>query len=85
MEDNGIFYPEKGDIVNIFGRTLLVLSEYEWNKDNSAMFAVQMIDGKPDLVTTGVVTFQRKYPKFVDKADNKIVLELSKGIIAILQ
>ena len=83
-EDDGVFYPEHGDIVALFGKEFLVLSESRWNSDNSAFFGVETVDGKPDVLTAGIRTFQRKYPCFVKKADGALVKKIAdeiKGMI----
>ena len=78
--DGEVEYPNKGEIVLFLGKTYLVLSESNWNAENSAFFCVEMKDGKCDILTAGVRMIQRKFPKFVEKANLKLVNEISNQI-----
>ena len=84
-EEDGKFYPERGDIVSISGKTLLVLSKEKSNRKNNSFLGIGYEDGKADISTLTSVTYSRNMPEVTGKADEETVKEVLNLVKALLK
>ena len=84
-EEDGKFYPERGDIVSISGKTLLVLSKEKSNRKNNSFLGIGYEDGKADISTVTSVTYSRNMPEVTGKADEETVKEVLSMVKALLK
>lgn len=71
--DDGRFHPERGDIVTIHGRTVLVLSAGRRNRETGSVTAFDMRDGGADYNTLSTIRYVRSVPELVGRADSPVV------------
>lgn len=84
LDDDGRFYPERGDIVAIQGRTVLVLSTEKRNREMSSITAFDMKGSEVDYNTLRTIHYVRTVPELVEKADSALVekaLDEARGIL----
>ena len=84
-EEDGKFYPDRGDIVSISGKTMLVLSKEKNNRKNDSFLGICLIDGKTDISTVLSVTYSRTMPEVTGKADDEMVKDALNQIKALLK
>ena len=73
LEDDGRFYPERGDIVSIQRKTAIVLSTAERNQKMSSVTVFEMKDGKTDFNTLSTIRYVRAVPALVGKAEGAVI------------
>lgn len=78
--EDGKFYPERGDIVSIYGKTMLVLTKSSANKESHSFTGVCLTDGIADLTTLAAVTYTRVNPELIGKAEMDTVSEVLKQV-----
>ena len=71
--DDGKFYPDRGDIVSLSGKTILVLTKEKHNRATHSLTGVCLVDGKPDITTLETITYVRIIPELVEKASANVV------------
>lgn len=84
LNDDGRFYPERGDIVAIRGKTVLVLSTEKRNRAMSSITAFDIKSNKVDYNTLCTIHYVRTVPKLVEKATSDLVekaLNEARGIL----
>ena len=85
MTDDGKFYPDRGDIVSLSGKTILVLTKEKQNRITHSLTGVCLIDGKPDLSTLATMTYIRIMPELLKKADNEMLDSVMKEVKALFK
>ena len=48
--DDGKFYPDRGDIVQLSGKTILVLTKEKHNRETHSLTGVTLVDGQPGIL-----------------------------------
>lgn len=85
VNDDGRFYPERGDIIAIQGRTVLVLSTKQRNREMSSMTALDIKDGEVDYNTLCTIRYVRSMPELVEKAEALVIEKALKEVGRILE
>lgn len=89
---DGMFYPERGDIVSLSGKNILVLSKEKDNKANKCFVGVviereadsgiavkgETVEGFVSISGMSSFTYMRRNPESVDKADSETVSVILK-------
>lgn len=89
---DGLFYPERGDIVSLSGKNILVLSKNKDNSQNGCFVGVVVTDNSADSISIkgekidGFVairdmssfTYARRNPVLVDKVDSEKMKDVLK-------
>lgn len=83
--DDGKFYPDRGDIVSLFGKTILVLSKEKQNRLTHSLTGVTLVEGKPDLLSLATVTYVRNIPELLEKASDELLEGVLKEIKALFR
>lgn len=78
--EDGKFYPERGDIVSIYGKTMLVLTKVSANRESHSFTGVCFVDGAADLTTLAAVTYSRANPELIGQAEKDTVTEVLKQV-----
>lgn len=73
ITDDGRFYPERGDIVTVQGRTVLVISTEMRNRKMSSITVFNTKNGEIDCNTLATIHYGRTAPMLVGKADSALV------------
>ena len=76
IKDDGKFYPERGDVVSISGKTMLVLTKQKQNRETHSFVGVTYENGTADLLTLTTVTYVRNIPELIEKADEEMVKDI---------
>ncbi len=71
--DDGKFYPDRGDIVSISGKTILVLTKEKHNRETHSLTGVTLVDGQPDFASLSTITYVRNIPELIEKASVELV------------
>ena len=80
VSDDGKFYPDRGDIVQISGKTVLVLTKEKHNRETHSLTGVTLVDGKPDITTLSTITYVRVIPELVEKSSRELLDEVLKEV-----
>ena len=75
------YVPEKGDIIRLSGKSWLVLSNKDFNKQNSAVFCVKLIEDSDskqiedqiDKLGFTTLSYSRIHPEFVNKIELSVI------------
>lgn len=78
--DDGNFYPDRGDVVLLSGKTILVLTKEKQNKLTHSLTGVCLVDGKADLSTLATVTYVRSVPELIEKVDEEYLNDILKQV-----
>jgi len=78
--DDGKFYPDRGDIVSLSGKTILVLTKEKQNRLTHSLTGICLVDGKPDLLTLATITYTRIIPELLEKADSDLLENVLKDV-----
>lgn len=84
-EDSEKFFPDRGDIVSVSGKSMLVLSKVKTNKKNNMFLGVCFADGKADLSTFASLTYAWKVPEITGKVDEETVKSVLKEVRDLLK
>ena len=90
------YIPERGDIVSISGKKVLVLSKQEYNIENKAIMCIYIeecckngmkienseISGEINLLSLTTITYSRIMPKFIVKLDDKLVQNVLDKVVS---
>ena len=90
------YIPERGDVVSISGKKVLVLSKQEYNIENKAIMCIYIeesskngmkfdnseISGEINLLSLTTITYSRIMPKFIVKLDDKLVLNVLDKVVS---
>lgn len=90
--DDGMFYPERGDIVTLSGKNILVLSSNNNNvlnacfvgvilddeSDGSVFVKGKNIEGYASIRNMSSFTYARRNPELIDKANEETVIAVLK-------
>ena len=79
-KEDGKFYPERGDVVAISGKTMLVLTKEKSNRETHSFTGVCVQDEEVDLNTLETITYSRINPEFIKKASGELVSDTLKKI-----
>lgn len=92
------YIPERGDVVSISGKKVLVLSKQEYNIENKAIMCMHIeesckngmkfenseISGEINLLSLTTITYSRIMPKFIVKLDDEQVKNVLSKVISYL-
>ena len=90
------YIPERGDVVSISGKKVLVLSKQEYNIENKAIMCIYIeesckngtkfenseISGEINLLSLTTITYSRIMPKFIVKLDDKLVQNVLDKVVS---
>jgi hypothetical protein len=90
------YIPERGDVVSISGKNVLVLSKQEYNIENKAIMCICIeesckngmkfenseISGEINLLSLTTITYSRIMPKFIVKLDDKLVQNVLDKVVS---
>lgn len=90
------YIPERGDVVSIYGKKVLVLSKQEYNIKNKAIMCTYIeesckngmkienseISGEINLLSLTTITYSRIMPKFIVKLDDKLVQNVLDKVVS---
>lgn len=85
LTDDGLFYPERGDIVTVQGRTVLVISTERRNREKSSVTAFDIRNGDLDCNSLATIHYRRTSPTLVGKAAPALIEEAMREIGKILE
>lgn len=85
LSDDGKFYPERGDVVSISGKTMLVLSRYEQNKTNHSFTGIGYENDDIDFNSFETITYVRNIPKLVKKAETGVLEQVLQQVRKIFE
>ncbi|MCQ2242530.1 hypothetical protein [Treponema sp.] len=85
VNEDGKFYPDRGDIVSISGKTMLVLSKEKINRKNKLFIGVEIENNVLNLQTMTTVTYIRSNPELIGKAEADFVENALKDVKALLK
>lgn len=85
LTDDGLFYPERGDIVTVQGRTVLVISTEKRNREMSSVTVFDIKNGEIDCNTLATIHYARTVPMLVGKADSVLVEKAIQEVRKILE
>ena len=85
VSDDGKFYPDRGDIVQISGKTILVLTKEKHNRQTHSLTGVCLVDGKADITSLATITYVRTIPELVEKADKELTDNVIKDVRALFK
>lgn len=85
QNDDGKFYPERGQIVSIFGKTMLVLSKKKYNLEKHLFVGVPYNEGECDVSGLETVTYARSNPELLGKCEEDILDEVLKTVRSIFR
>lgn len=80
VSDDGKFYPDRGDIVQLSGKTILVLTKERHNRETHSLTGVCLVDGQPDITSLSTITYVRVIPELVEKGSRALVDEVLKEV-----
>lgn len=80
VSDDGKFYPNRGDIVQLSGKTILVLTKEKHNRETHSLTGVCLVDGQPDITSLSTITYVRVIPELVEKGSRELVDEVLKKV-----
>ena len=80
VSDDGKFYPDRGDIVQISGKTILVLTKEKHNRQTHSLTGVCLVDGKADITSLATITYVRTIPELVEKGSRELVDDVIKEV-----
>lgn len=83
--DDGKFYPDRGDIVQLSGKTILVLTKEKHNRATHSLTGVCLEDGQPDINTLSTIVYVRNIPELVEKGSREFVDEVLKEVKALFR
>lgn len=78
--EDGKFYPDRGDIVSISGKTMLVLTKEKSNRETHSFTGVCVQNDEVDLNTLETVTYSRINPEFIKKGSGDLVSDTLKKV-----
>lgn len=78
--DDGKFYPDRGDIVQISGKTILVLTKEKHNRATHSLTGVCLVDGQPDITSLSTIKYVRVIPELVEKGSRELVDSVLKEV-----
>ena len=90
------YIPERGDVVSISGKKVLVLSKQEYNIENKGIMCIYIeescktgmkfenseISGEINLLSLTTITYSRIMPKFIVKLDDKLVQNVLDKVVS---
>ena len=85
VSDDGKFYPDRGDIVQISGKTILVLTKEKHNRQTHSLTGVCLVDGKADITSLATITYVRTIPELVEKGSRELVDDVLKEVKALFR
>ena len=71
--DDGKFYPDRGDIVQLSGKTILVLTKEKHNRTTHSLTGVCLENGLPDITSLSTIIYVRNIPELVEKGNPELV------------
>ena len=91
---DGFFYPERGDIVSLSGKNILVLSKNKDNSQNACFIGAVLesesdgavhvkgdtVEGYVSVRNMSSFTYSRRNPVLVDKVDDETVSSVLKMV-----
>ena len=91
-----VYVPERGDVVSISGKKVLVLSKQEYNIENKAIMCIYIeesckngmkienseISGEINLLSLTTITYSRIVPKFIVKLNDKLVQNVLDKVVS---
>ena len=91
---DGFFYPDRGDIVSLSGKNILVLSKNKDNSQNACFIGAvlesesdgavhvkaETVEGYVSVRNMSSFTYARRNPVLVDKADDETVSSVLKMV-----
>lgn len=80
VSDDGKFYPNRGDIVQLSGKTILVLTKEKHNRETHSLTGGCLVDGQPDITSLSTITYVRVIPELVEKGSRELVDEVLKEV-----
>ena len=80
VSDDGKFYPDRGDIVQLSGKTILVLTKEKHNRETHSLTGVTLVDGQPDITSLATITYVRVIPELVEKSSRELVDNVIKEV-----
>ena len=80
VSDDGKFYPDRGDIVQLSGKTILVLTKEKHNRETHSLTGVTLVDGQPDITSLATITYVRVIPELVEKSSRELLDEVMKAV-----
>ena len=78
--DDGKFYPDRGDIVQLSGKTILVLTKEKHNRATHSLTGVCLENGLPDITSLSSIKYVRIMPELVKKADSELLDNVLKQV-----
>lgn len=78
--DDGKFYPDRGDIVQLSGKTILVLTKEKHNRATHSLTGVCLVDVQPDITSLSTITYVRNIPELVEKGSRELVDAVLKEV-----
>ena len=78
--DDGKFYPDRGDIVLLSGKTILVLTKEKHNRATHSLTGVCLENGLPDITSLSSIKYVRIMPELVKKADSELLDNILKQV-----
>lgn len=80
VSDDGKFYPNRGDIVQLSGKTILVLTKKKHNRTTHSLTGVCLENGQPDITSLSSIKYVRIMPELVKKADSELLDNILKQV-----
>ena len=80
VSDDGKFYPDRWDIVQISGKTILVLTKEKHNRETHSLTGVTLVAGQPDITSLATITYVRVIPEPVEKSSRELLDEVLKKV-----
>ena len=78
--DDGKFYPDRGGIVQISGKTILVLTKEKHNRTTHSLTGVCLENGQPNITSLSSIKYVRIMPELVKKADSELLDNILKQV-----
>ena len=78
--DDGKVYPDRGDIVQLSGKTILVLTKDKHNRATHSLTGVCLENGLPDITSLSSIKYVRIMPELVKKADSELLENVLKQV-----
>lgn len=84
-EENGKFYPDRGDIVALSEKAILVLSKKTANQKNNSFFGISFKNSAADISTVMSYTYSRNMPEVIGKADDEMLKDVLNQVKSLLK
>lgn len=73
-------YPNRGDIVQLSGKTILVLTKEKHNRTTHSLTGVCLENGQPNITSFSSIKYVRIMPELVKKADSELLDNILKQV-----